>query len=305
MKSIKIIMIGAVLTYLLPTAISGQAGQRKICATAADCRVACDHGDWDSCVSLVNIFEQGIGVPMNVAFAVRLYNAACRNGLKRGCLSMADLNRRFAEGCTAGEAPGCYNLGVAYDKGLGLHRNYEKAFDLFRRACVAGFTPGCVNLGVAYNYGKGVALNYGEASRLYSLACNAGNLGACAALGMMYFNGEGRPKYFNLAFKLFKKACDAGDASGCSGLGLAFREGKGVTADHDQARTLFLRACESQWASGCFNLGVFCMEREPKDVNEGAKYFEVACNLDHAALNLWCQAFSRIEARPGRGRGRW
>lgn len=56
-----------------------------------------------------------------------------------------------------GDALGCYNLGVAYNKGVGVAKDSSKAFAFTKKACDMGAAQGCANLGALYdNGGDGV-----------------------------------------------------------------------------------------------------------------------------------------------------
>jgi TPR repeat protein len=46
---------------------------------------------------------------------------------------------------------------LLYAQGLGVARDPEKAFNLFKAACDAGLVKACVNLGTAYWRGVGYA----------------------------------------------------------------------------------------------------------------------------------------------------
>ncbi|MBP3221969.1 MAG: sel1 repeat family protein, partial [Neisseriaceae bacterium] len=65
----------------------------------------------------------------------------------------------FEQACHGGNAKGCYNLGVLYDKGQGVKQNYAQAAKLFEQACHGGDAQGCFNLGVSYDKGQGVKQN--------------------------------------------------------------------------------------------------------------------------------------------------
>jgi TPR repeat protein len=49
----------------------------------------------------------------------------------------------FEQACDGGVASGCHNLGVAYQRGLGVTNNELKAWELFARACAAGASKDC------------------------------------------------------------------------------------------------------------------------------------------------------------------
>ena len=55
-----------------------------------------------------------------------------------------------------GNASGQYNLGVMYDKGLGVLQDYKTAVKWYRLSAEQGYAPAQYNLGLMYYYGEGV-----------------------------------------------------------------------------------------------------------------------------------------------------
>jgi uncharacterized protein len=90
-----------------------------------------------------------------------------------------------------GNADAQTNLGVLYEKGQGVARDYRKAVRLYRLAAQQGHPDAQFNLGVMYYKGQGVAQGYGEAARLFRLAAEHGNAAAQSNLGFMYEKGQG------------------------------------------------------------------------------------------------------------------
>ena len=68
-------------------------------------------------------------------------------------IKLADINF-FQNACDRKISQGCFNLGVAYNKGLGIKQDYEKARIFFSKACELGDETGCYNLGVLYEKGR-------------------------------------------------------------------------------------------------------------------------------------------------------
>lgn len=74
----------------------------------------------------------------------------------------------------------------------------------------------CFNLGVSYESGKGVEKNFSKAVEIYNPACENSQANACSILGNFYDNGEGLEKDTVKARALYKKACNLGDKAGYS-----------------------------------------------------------------------------------------
>ena len=56
-----------------------------------------------------------------------------------------------------------YNLGLSYDKGLGVPQNYAQAALWYRKAAEQGYAMAQYNLGFLYHNGQGVPRDYAEA----------------------------------------------------------------------------------------------------------------------------------------------
>ena len=81
----------------------------------------------------------------------------------------------------------------AYEQGKAFYDNkeYDKAFESFKKACDGGNMRGCRSLGVMYDNGIGVEKDFSKAAELFKKACNGGEMLGCRNLGIMYDNGNG------------------------------------------------------------------------------------------------------------------
>lgn len=103
------------------------------------------------------MYENGEGVPIDLAKAASYYKAAADNG------------NRSAQ----------HNLGCFYYLGNGLNKNYQFAFEYFLKAAQQGKADSMKNVGVMYELGQHVAQNYQKALEWYKKArengdCDAG-----------------------------------------------------------------------------------------------------------------------------------
>ena len=80
--------------------------------------------------------------------------------------------------CYKGNVSACNYLGWLYVEGLGVKKNYSKAFKYFKLACNKENGAGCNNLGILYERGLGVKKNYKKALKFFKISCDKGlNLG--------------------------------------------------------------------------------------------------------------------------------
>ena len=118
----------------------------------------------------------------------------------------------------------------AYEQGMAFYNNkeYDKAFESFKKACDSGNMRGCFNLGIMYEEGNGVEKDFSKAAELFKKACNGGDMLGCSNLGSMYADGKGVEKDLGKAAELFKKACNSGEMLGCRNLGIMYDNGNGA-----------------------------------------------------------------------------
>ena len=241
-------------------------------------------------------FDQGNAAynQKDYAKAAKLYGAAC------------DLYK-------GGEyrAKGCLNIGLLYEKGLGVKQSYGAARNCYQRACSDGDTSNCINLGVLYENGQGEDQSLAKARELYEKACNAGDEKGCSHLARLNdkeqhiasqdpltiaqiaqeFEKKGdRAK----AKELYGKACDGGLAEGCLNLGVL------IQSNPRKANPLYEKACNGGVVEGCFNLGVaYANGRDglQQDYTKARQLFKRACDGN---LAVGCHGLAVIYAK-GKG----
>ena len=147
----------------------------------------------------------------------------------------------------SGIEPPSFDPKKTYEQGRAFYDNkeYDKAFESFKKACDGGNMRGCFILGAMYERGNGVEKNEQKAAELYKKACDGGNMVGCGNLGTMYAKGSGVEKDLGKAVELFKKACDSGNMRGCYNLGLMYEKGKGVEEDFSKAAQLYKKVCDN------------------------------------------------------------
>lgn len=89
-----------------------------------------------------------------------------------------------------------YTLGSRYYDGIGVDRNYEKAFEWFMKAAQAGSTAAMVRISSMYMEGKGVGKDRRKAALWAQKAAVGGNSKGMEMLGKVYINGSYNTKAF-------------------------------------------------------------------------------------------------------------
>ena len=111
-----------------------------------------------------------------------------------------------------GNADAQYNLGVMYENGQGIPKNYKTAVKWYRLAAEQGDAGAQFNLGNAYRHGLGVPQNDKTAVKWYRLAAEQGNATVQYILGQMYRQGKGVPQDYKTAVKWYRLAAEQGFA---------------------------------------------------------------------------------------------
>ena len=166
-------------------------------------------------LDLGQLNEDGRGMPQNRARAAELYErAAERSPWARArlgvlYLDMSEFSRaRSWLQRSAGEGNGASrnNLGVMYDRGLGVAPDYRAARDHYLSALAAGNQQAAGNLENMFAEGRG-----GPATiDWYKPAADAGIPTAQYRLGMIYRKGEGAPRDDQLAAQYLLNAARQG-----------------------------------------------------------------------------------------------
>jgi TPR repeat protein len=92
--------------------------------------------------------------------------------------------------------------------------DYSIATRLFRPLADQGDTSAQNNLGLMYNRGLGVPQDFAQASMWYRLAAEQGVASAQDLIGEMYDRGQGVPQHYAEAVKWYGLAADENFCSG-------------------------------------------------------------------------------------------
>jgi len=115
----------------------------------------CSDGDPLACYHTGMLFEEGKGTKPNLSKAKRYYKKSCTLGYGTGCNHVAKILRKekkyqsafnyYLTGCHFNQANACYDLASLYKEGKGIHLNYKKAKQYYKKACRLGNKTSCKN----------------------------------------------------------------------------------------------------------------------------------------------------------------
>jgi uncharacterized protein len=128
-------------------------------------------------------------------------------------------------------------LAQDFQKGVAAYHSgdYATALREWRPLAEQGDASAQTNLGLMYDRGLGVPQDYAEAMKWYRLAAEQGEVSAQFNLGLMYDRGLGVPQDYAEAMKWYRLAAEQGDASAQTNLGLMYDIGLGVLQDNVMA----------------------------------------------------------------------
>ncbi len=125
-------------------------------------------------------------------FAVTLASAQTKDA--------ASFDRHLLALAAKGHADSQYKLGVAYDEGLGVSKDYTEAFKWFSLAAEQGHAHSQFRVGDMYMSGLGIVKSDAEAVKWFRKAAEQGLANAQGMLGIAYAKGQGVPQNYVLAY---------------------------------------------------------------------------------------------------------
>ena len=157
-----------------------------------------------------------------------------------------NLNRFITE-CDNGQSAYCNRLGVEYDRGKILSRDYKKSVKFYMKGCSFGNEWSCISLANAYKSGQGIMKNKNKAIELYQKLCKNNNVHACNNLGNLLYGDK--------KVLIYRKACDLGDRFSCLNLAYYYKYGQnGVKKNCSKVLSLYTKSCELGNKKACKEL---------------------------------------------------
>jgi len=143
---------------------------------------------------------------MELNDAEAIYNMGCcyalrRHGLPQNQAKALELFHRAAE---LGYTGAYYNMGVAYDNGLGVEMDRKKAIHCFELAAMGGDAMARGNLGCT----EGNAGNNDRALRHWMIGVKNGDSNSLGYIKQMYKNGHTTKDNFAKALRLYQVYLD-------------------------------------------------------------------------------------------------
>ena len=194
----------------------------------------------------------------------------------------ADAIPFYAIAAEAGVAEAQLALGgLLTDGAPGLEPDHDEAARWYRMAAAGGSTDAAFELGWAFENGLGVPRDPITAARWYGKAIDAGNTNALNNLGYLYANGTGVPRDENRAVALYRQAAELGVTAAMSNYGWMLENGIGTAQNVPEAVQWYNRAAQLGEPQAMLNLGWLYLTGYdiPADADAALSWFKRA----HAA----------------------
>jgi TPR repeat protein len=147
--------------------------------------------------------------------------------------SVADLNRlevhRWLAEAPKGDVSAEYNLGRAYQSGMGVTQDLAQASYWYQRAAERNNAESQNALGMLL---AAYRRDYSGAAGWFLRAATNGNAVAQYNLGMFYHEGLAVEQNYEIAAQWFQKSADQGDPRAEEELGSLYASGRGVSQDY-------------------------------------------------------------------------
>ncbi len=155
-------------------------------------------------------FVPGLGLVVKTVKTVNADNPGGAGTITMEVVSIEGIvTRRLADD---GASDAQVEMGLKFDKGLGVEVDPEEALAWYRKAAAQGNDRAMNMLGVVYFAGRGVARDYAQSLNWYKQAAEKGNANAQFNLGLMYEKGQGAAADKGEAKKWLGKAAAQGHA---------------------------------------------------------------------------------------------
>jgi TPR repeat protein len=99
--------------------------------------------------------------------------------------------QEFLAAAEEGHADSQFNVGLMYEKGIGVGKDEAEAVVWYGKSAAQGHSAAQYNLGVLYENGIGTGIDYAKANEWYRRASVQGDALAIGNLGMLYVRGQG------------------------------------------------------------------------------------------------------------------
>jgi len=175
-------------------------------------------------LNLGNLYAHGTGVPLDIAKARQLMQAAADQGLAPARTALAKLS---------GQAPAAPPGGELFQQAVALYNSgdHAGAAALVRQSAEAGNPTATYEMGYMLENGDGLQKDPAQAAQWYMKSAAMGDAAGEAAVGQLYETGNQVEENWDTAAQWYVKSAQQGNRIGEFRLGRAYHYGVGVPLD--------------------------------------------------------------------------
>jgi uncharacterized protein len=167
----------------------------------------------------------------------------------------SDATTFFKQAAEAGDDHAMTYLGIFYEVGAGVSKDYQQALYWYERAVDAGNADAMNKIGQLYENGTGVTKNYVQARHWYARSAALGNKDGSFYLAELYANGRGVPRDSSQARKWFERA-SSGSPQTMGDIGSLYEFGSFLPQDSKEALWWYEKAAAGAYPDAMTRLGV-------------------------------------------------
>jgi TPR repeat protein len=263
---------------------------------------AAERGQAAAMVDLGYMFEQGLGVPKNLATALVWHERAAGLGhagamIHLGRLSedgrdvpqdFAEARRRYEQAAALGNAVAMNSLADLFRSGRGMAPDPAAAASWYLKATQQGHASAMNSLGELNEAGAGVSKNLVIARSWYKKAAELGHADAMGHLGALLESGQGGPQSLEVARDWYAKGAALNSRVAMHHLGAMLESGRGTPTNLPEAVSWYQRAAALDYPPALNDLGRLYLAGTgvAKNPVRAKTFFERAAELGDAdAMN--------------------
>ena len=201
----------------------------------------------------------------------------------------------FKKAADMGASTSQRNLGLCYEKGDGVEKDFSKAVYWYQKAADNGNSKAQQRMGWCYKNGIGFQRDLKKAAYYFAKAAETGESTAQCNLALCCYNGDGVEKDIAKAVHWWQRAAEAGISVAQHNLAARYYNGEGVEKDIAKAVYWWRKAAEAGDSDAQYYLAICYYNGEgvEKDVTKAVYWYQKAAKAGNSraeqALNITCK----------------
>ncbi|MBR4255074.1 MAG: SEL1-like repeat protein [Lentisphaeria bacterium] len=204
--------------------------------------------------------------------------------------NMAEAAQWYAKAAEQDDLDAQFKLGVCYENGTGVPRDYREAVKWYRKAAEKGIVEAQLALGACYENGRGLPPNCKEAVNWYRKAADRKNPEAQYRLGSCFENRK-EVRSEDKAAIWYRRAAENGHAGAQYKIAQFYETGKGVEKNMNEAISWYSKSAEQGNMDAMISLGryysTFDSKGNPLDMATAIRWYAKAAEQGFQDADLF------------------